>query len=208
MAVCREKCIGELPMRFRLALIHRDHTARRRSFRSVNAKMEQAVSYRELWHETETNPVRIRGGEVGARVRKERVDGVPRKKIAAGSVRRGSATPEVRYRSWRPPTPSQNLCKYRVGLRATEADMNHKNLKRISLGIALSIGHQIPYVVANEFTFSQWIQMTNQWKRGYATAIADELTTIVNENEAPRFSSTMSYTSCLKNALLTKQSSS
>jgi hypothetical protein len=42
--------------------------------------MEQAVSYRELWHETETNPVRIRGGEVGARVRKERVDGVPRKK--------------------------------------------------------------------------------------------------------------------------------
>jgi hypothetical protein len=43
--------------------------------------------------------------------------------------------------------------------------------------------------------------MTNQWKRGYATAIADELTTIVNENEAPRFSSTMSYTSCFKNGV-------
>ena len=79
--------------------------------------------------------------------------------------------------------------------------MNHKNLKCISLGIALSIGHQIPYVVANEFTFSQWIQMTSQWKRGYATAIADELTTIVNENEAPSFSSTMGYKNCFKNGV-------
>jgi len=82
-----------------------------------------------------------------------------------------------------------------------ESDMKHNSIKCISLGIALSIGHQIPYVVANEFTFSQWIQMTNQWKRGYATAIADELTTIVNENEAPRFSSTMSYRMCFKNGV-------
>lgn len=76
--------------------------------------------------------------------------------------------------------------------------MKHKNIKCISLGIALSIGHQIPYVVANEFTFSQWIQMTNQWKQGYATAIVDELTSVVNENEAPSFSSTISYKNCLK----------
>ena len=37
--------------------------------------MVQVVSCRELWHETETNPVRIRGDEFGACVRKERVDG-------------------------------------------------------------------------------------------------------------------------------------
>jgi hypothetical protein len=49
-------------IRFRLAPIDGDHTARRRSSRSVSATVAQAVSSRELWHETETNPVRIGGG--------------------------------------------------------------------------------------------------------------------------------------------------
>ena len=44
------------------------------------AKAEQAVSCRELWHETETNPVRIRGGGFGRVLVKKELMASPTKK--------------------------------------------------------------------------------------------------------------------------------